>query len=91
MTRLSKAAGSPVYSKAGMMMFPAGQCDLPPRDLRQLPGGGRAIMQLVYEGAWAAAESMRTAGGGNRRYVAQVLRKAGRAADPQKPVLSMQE
>ena len=33
--------GGPVYSKAGMMTFPAGQRHLPPRDLRQLSGRAR--------------------------------------------------
>ena len=36
-----KLPGGKVYSPAGMMIFPAGQRHLPPRDLRQLPGGPR--------------------------------------------------
>ena len=36
-----KLPGGPVYSKAGLMVFPAGERDLPPRDLRQLPGRAR--------------------------------------------------
>ena len=31
-----KLPGGPVFSKNGMMIFPAGECDLSPRDLRQL-------------------------------------------------------
>ena len=33
--------GGLVYSKAGMMTFPAGERDLSPRDLRQLSGRAR--------------------------------------------------
>jgi len=47
-----KLPGGPVYSKAGMMMFP-GQRHLPPRDLRQL-SRRRRIMSCVYEDCTAA-------------------------------------
>ena len=36
-----KLPGGPVYSKAGMMIFPAGNAIYPPRDLRQLSGRAR--------------------------------------------------
>ena len=80
--------GGPVYSKAGMMTFPGGERDLPPRDLRQLSRPARAILQVVYEGLLLPIDRALTV---ESRYFAKILRSPEAAAMIRSLFVSMQD
>ena len=83
-----KLPGGPVYSKAGMMTLPAGERDLPPRDLRQLSGGARDPAGACIEGLQVPID---TALRIESRYFAKILRSPEAAAMIRSLFVSMQE
>src|ERR1700744_5424661 len=82
-----KLPGGPVYSKAGMMMFPAGNAIFRRETYDNYPAA-RAIMQCVYEGLLLPIDA---ALGVESRYFAQILRSKEAAAMIRSLFLSMQE
>jgi 3-hydroxyacyl-CoA dehydrogenase/enoyl-CoA hydratase/3-hydroxybutyryl-CoA epimerase len=82
-----KLPGGPVYSKAGMMMFPAGNAIYRRETFDNYPGA-RAIMQCVYEGLQLPIDAALRV---ESRYFAQVLRSKEAAAMIRSLFLSMQE
>src|SRR4030081_2912069 len=82
-----KLPGGPVYSKAGMMMFPAGNAILRRETYDNYPAA-RAIMSCVYEGLLLPIDAgLRV----ESRYFAQILRSKEAAAMIRSLFLSMQE
>jgi 3-hydroxyacyl-CoA dehydrogenase / enoyl-CoA hydratase / 3-hydroxybutyryl-CoA epimerase len=79
--------GGPVYSKAGMMMFPAGSAIYRRETFDNYPAA-RAIMQCVYEGLQLPIDAALRV---ESRYFAQVLRSKEAAAMIRSLFLSMQE
>ena len=77
----------PVYSKAGMMMFPAGNAIYRRETFDNYPAA-RAIMQCVYEGLQLPIDAALRV---ESRYFAQVLRSKEAAAMIRSLFLSMQE
>src|SRR5207344_719939 len=82
-----KLPGGPVYSKAGMMMFPAGNAILRRETYDNYPAA-RAIMQCVYEGLQLPIDAALRV---ESRYFAQILRSKEAAAMIRSLFLSMQE
>jgi 3-hydroxyacyl-CoA dehydrogenase / enoyl-CoA hydratase / 3-hydroxybutyryl-CoA epimerase len=79
--------GGPVYSKAGMMMFPAGNAIYRRETYDNYPAA-RAVMQCVYEGLQLPIDAgLRV----ESRYFAQILRSKEAAAMIRSLFLSMQE
>src|SRR6201997_2324414 len=82
-----KLPGGPVYSKAGMMMFPAGNAIFRRETYDNYPAA-RAIMQCVYEGLQLPIDAgLRV----ESRYFTQILRSKEAAAMIRSLFLSMQE
>jgi 3-hydroxyacyl-CoA dehydrogenase/enoyl-CoA hydratase/3-hydroxybutyryl-CoA epimerase len=82
-----KLPGGPVYSKAGMMMFPAGNAIYRRETYDNYPAA-RAVMSCVYEGLQLPIDAgLRV----ESRYFAQVLRSKEAAAMIRSLFLSMQE
>ena len=82
-----KLPGGPVYSKAGMMMFPAGNAIFRRETYDNYPAA-RAIMSCVYEGLQLPIDAgLRV----ESRYFTQVLRSKEAAAMIRSLFLSMQE
>ena len=82
-----KLPGGPVYSKAGMMMFPAGNAIFRRETYDNYPAA-RAIMQCVYEGLQLPIDAALRV---ESRYFAQILRSKEAAAMIRSLFLSMQE
>jgi 3-hydroxyacyl-CoA dehydrogenase / enoyl-CoA hydratase / 3-hydroxybutyryl-CoA epimerase len=82
-----KLPGGPVYSKAGMMMFPAGNAIYRRETFDNYPAA-RAIMSCVYEGLQLPIDAALRV---ESRYFAQVLRSKEAAAMIRSLFLSMQE
>src|ERR1700686_2250252 len=82
-----KLPGGPVYSKAGMMMFPAGNAIFRRETYDNYPAA-RAIMSCVYEGLQLPIDAALRV---ESRYFAQVLRSNEAAAMIRSLFLSMQE
>src|ERR1700760_637610 len=82
-----KLPGGPVYSKAGMMMFPAGNA-IYRRDTFDNYPAARAIMQCVYEGLLLPIDAALRV---ESRYFTQILRSNEAAAMIRSLFLSMQE
>ena len=82
-----KLPGGPVYSKAGMMMFPAGNAIYRRETYDNYPAA-RAIMQCVYEGLQLPIDAALRV---ESRYFAQILRSNEAAAMIRSLFLSMQE
>src|ERR1700760_4954317 len=82
-----KLPGGPVYSKAGMMMFPAGNAIFRRETFDNYPAA-RAIMQCVYEGLQLPIDAALRV---ESRYFAQILRSNEAAAMIRSLFLSMQE
>src|SRR6185312_15781847 len=82
-----KLPGGPVYSKAGMMMFPAGNAIFRRETFDNYPAA-RAIMQCVYEGLQLPIDAALRV---ESRYFTQVLRSKEAAAMIRSLFLSMQE
>ena len=79
--------GGPVYSKAGMMMFPAGNAIYRRETFDNYPAA-RAIMQCVYEGLQLPIDAgLRV----ESRYFTKILRSKEAAAMIRSLFLSMQE
>jgi 3-hydroxyacyl-CoA dehydrogenase / enoyl-CoA hydratase / 3-hydroxybutyryl-CoA epimerase len=79
--------GGPVYSKAGMMMFPAGNAIYRRETFDNYPAA-RAVMSCVYEGLQLPIDAgLRV----ESRYFAQILRSKEAAAMIRSLFLSMQE
>jgi len=78
--------GGPVYSKAGMMMFPAANA-LYRRETYDNYPAARAIMQVVYEGLQLPMDRALTV---EQRYFANVLRSPEAAAMTRSLFVSMQ-
>jgi 3-hydroxyacyl-CoA dehydrogenase / enoyl-CoA hydratase / 3-hydroxybutyryl-CoA epimerase len=79
--------GGPVYSKAGMMMFPAGNAIYRRETYDNYPAA-RAVMSCVYEGLQLPIDAgLRV----ESRYFAQILRSKEAAAMIRSLFLSMQE
>jgi 3-hydroxyacyl-CoA dehydrogenase/enoyl-CoA hydratase/3-hydroxybutyryl-CoA epimerase len=82
-----KLPGGPIYSKAGMMMFPAGNAIYRRETYDNYPAA-RAIMNCVYEGLQLPIDAgLRV----ESRYFTQVLRSKEAAAMIRSLFLSMQE
>jgi 3-hydroxyacyl-CoA dehydrogenase / enoyl-CoA hydratase / 3-hydroxybutyryl-CoA epimerase len=79
--------GGPVYSKAGMMMFPAGNAIYRRETFDNYPAA-RAIMQCVYEGLQLPIDAALRV---ESRHFAQILRSNEAAAMIRSLFLSMQE
>jgi 3-hydroxyacyl-CoA dehydrogenase / enoyl-CoA hydratase / 3-hydroxybutyryl-CoA epimerase len=79
--------GGPVYSKAGMMMFPAGNAIYRRETYDNYPAA-RAVMQCVYEGLQLPIDAALRV---ESRYFAQILRSKEAAAMIRSLFLSMQE
>src|ERR1700758_5438277 len=82
-----KLPGGPVYSKAGMMMFPAGNAIFRRETYDNYPAA-RAIMQCVYEGLQLPIDAALRV---ESRYFAQILHSKEAAAMIRSLFLSMQE
>ncbi len=82
-----KLPGGPVYSKAGMMMFPAGNAIFRRETYDNYPAA-RAIMQCVYEGLQLPIDAALRV---ESRYFTQILRSKEAAAMIRSLFLSMQE
>ena len=82
-----KLPGGPVYSKAGMMMFPAGNAIFRRETYDNYPAA-RAIMQCVYEGLQLPIDAALRV---ELRYFTQILRSKEAAAMIRSLFLSMQE
>src|SRR3984957_8561672 len=82
-----KLPGGPLYSKAGMMMFPAGNAIYRRETFDNYPAA-RAIMQCVYEGLQLPIDAALRV---ESRYFAQILRSNEAAAMIRSLFLSMQE
>jgi 3-hydroxyacyl-CoA dehydrogenase / enoyl-CoA hydratase / 3-hydroxybutyryl-CoA epimerase len=82
-----KLPGGPVFSKAGMMLFPAGNA-IYRRDTYDNYPALRAIMSCVYEGLQLPIDAALRV---ESRYFAQVLRSKEAAAMIRSLFLSMQE
>jgi len=82
-----KLPGGPVYSKAGMQMFPAGNAIYRRETYDNYPAA-RAIMQCVYEGLQLPIDAALRV---ESRYFTQVLRSKEAAAMIRSLFLSMQE
>ncbi|MGA2291012.1 3-hydroxyacyl-CoA dehydrogenase NAD-binding domain-containing protein, partial [Bradyrhizobium sp.] len=82
-----KLPGGPVYSKAGMMMFPAGNAIYRRETYDNYPAQ-RAIMSCVYEGLQLPIDAALRV---ESRYFTQVLRSKEAAAMIRSLFLSMQE
>src|SRR6195952_730468 len=82
-----KLPGGPVYSKGGMMMFPAGNAIYRRETYDNYPAA-RAIMQCVYEGLQLPIDAALRV---ESRYFAQILRSKEAAAMIRSLFLSMQE
>jgi 3-hydroxyacyl-CoA dehydrogenase / enoyl-CoA hydratase / 3-hydroxybutyryl-CoA epimerase len=82
-----KLPAGPVYSKAGMMMFPAGNAIYRRETFDNYPAA-RAVMQCVYEGLQLPIDpALRV----ESRYFTQILRSNEAAAMIRSLFLSMQE
>jgi len=82
-----KLPGGPVYSKAGMMMFPAGNAIYRRETFDNYPAA-RAVMSCVYEGLQLPIDAgLRV----ESRYFTQILRSKEAAAMIRSLFLSMQE
>jgi 3-hydroxyacyl-CoA dehydrogenase / enoyl-CoA hydratase / 3-hydroxybutyryl-CoA epimerase len=79
--------GGAVYSKAGMMMFPAGNAIYRRETFDNYPAA-RAVMQCVYEGLQLPIDAALRV---ESRYFAQILRSKEAAAMIRSLFLSMQE
>src|SRR6202007_301089 len=86
-TKEFRLPGGPVYSKAGMMMFPAGNAIYRRETYDNYPAA-RAIMQCVYEGLQLPIDAALRV---ESRYFAQILRSKEAAAMIRSLFLSMQE
>jgi 3-hydroxyacyl-CoA dehydrogenase/enoyl-CoA hydratase/3-hydroxybutyryl-CoA epimerase len=82
-----KLPGGPVYSKAGMMMFPAANAIYRRETYDNYPAA-RAIMSCVYEGLQLPMDAALRV---ESRYFAQILRSKEAAAMIRSLFLSMQE
>jgi len=82
-----KLPGGPVFSKAGMMMFPAGNAIYRRETYDNYPAA-RAIMQCVYEGLQLPIDAALRV---ESRYFTQILRSKEAAAMIRSLFLSMQE
>src|SRR5262249_22413081 len=82
-----KLPGGPVFSKAGMMMFPAGNAIYRRETYDNYPAA-RAIMSCVYEGLQLPIDAALRV---ESRYFTQVLRSKEAAAMIRSLFLSMQE
>jgi 3-hydroxyacyl-CoA dehydrogenase/enoyl-CoA hydratase/3-hydroxybutyryl-CoA epimerase len=82
-----KLPGGPVYSKGGMMMFPAGNAIYRRETYDNYPAA-RAIMQCVYEGLQLPIDAALRV---ESRYFTQILRSKEAAAMIRSLFLSMQE
>src|SRR6266404_5037359 len=82
-----KLPGGPVYSKAGMMMFPAGNAIFRSETYDNYPAA-RAIMSCVYEGLLLPIDAALRV---ESRYFTQILRSKEAAAMIRSLFLSMQE
>jgi 3-hydroxyacyl-CoA dehydrogenase/enoyl-CoA hydratase/3-hydroxybutyryl-CoA epimerase len=82
-----KLPGGPVFSKAGMMMFPAGNAIYRRETYDNYPAA-RAIMSCVYEGLQLPIDAALRV---ESRYFTQVLRSKEAAAMVRSLFLSMQE
>jgi 3-hydroxyacyl-CoA dehydrogenase/enoyl-CoA hydratase/3-hydroxybutyryl-CoA epimerase len=82
-----KLPGGPVFSKAGMMMFPAGNAIYRRETYDNYPAA-RAIMQCVYEGLQLPIDAALRV---ESRYFAQILRSKEAAAMIRSLFLSLQE
>src|SRR5689334_6455850 len=82
-----KLPGGPVFSKAGMMMFPAGNA-IYRRETHDNYPAARAIMQCVYEGLQLPIDAALRV---ESRYFAKVLRSPEAAAMIRSLFVSMQE
>src|SRR6201999_1010557 len=82
-----KLPGGPIYSKAGMMMFPAGNAIFRRETYDNYPAA-RAIMRCVYEGLQLPIDAALRV---ESRYFAQILRSKEAAAMIRSLFLSMQE
>ncbi len=82
-----KLPGGPVYSKAGMMMFPAGNAIFRRETFDNYPAA-RAIMQCVYEGLQLPIDAALRV---ESRYFTQILRSKEAAAMIRSLFMSMQE
>src|ERR1700716_2844992 len=82
-----KLPGGPVFSKAGMMMFPAGNAIFRRETYDNYPAA-RAIMQCVYEGLQLPIDAALRV---ESRYFAKILRSPEAAAMIRSLFLSMQE
>src|SRR5713226_1313139 len=82
-----KLPGGPVYSKAGMMMFPAGNAIFRRETYDNYPAA-RAIMSCVYEGLQLPIDAALRV---ESRYFTQILRSKEAAAMIRSLFLSMQE
>jgi 3-hydroxyacyl-CoA dehydrogenase / enoyl-CoA hydratase / 3-hydroxybutyryl-CoA epimerase len=81
-----KLPGGPVYSKAGMMMFPAGNAIYRRETFDNYPAA-RAVMQCVYEGLQLPIDAALRV---ESRYFAKILRSKEAAAMIRSLFLSMQ-
>src|ERR1700744_2615617 len=81
-----KLPGGPVYSKAGMMMFPAGNAIFRRETYDNYPAA-RAIMQCVYEGLQLPIDAALRV---ESRYFTRILRSKEAAAMIRSLFLSMQ-
>ena len=79
--------GGPVYSKAGMMMFPAGNAIFRRETFDNYPAA-RAVMSCVYEGLQLPIDAALRV---ESRYFTQILRSKEAAAMIRSLFLSMQE
>ncbi|WP_298256644.1 3-hydroxyacyl-CoA dehydrogenase NAD-binding domain-containing protein, partial [Bradyrhizobium sp.] len=82
-----KLPGGPVYSKAGMMMFPAGNAIFRRETFDNYPGA-RAIMSCVYEGLQLPIDAALRV---ESRYFTKILRSNEAAAMIRSLFMSMQE
>src|SRR5215813_6804169 len=82
-----KLPGGPVYSKAGMMMFPAGNAIYRRETYDNYPAA-RAIMSCVYEGLQLPIDAALRV---ESRYFTEILRSKEAAAMIRSLFLSMQE
>src|SRR5665213_2264977 len=86
-TKEYRLPGGPVYSKAGMMMFPAGNAIFRRETYDNYPAA-RAIMSCVYEGLQLPIDAALRV---ESRYFTQILRSKEAAAMIRSLFLSMQE
>src|SRR3984957_7449196 len=82
-----KLPGGPVFSKAGMMMFPAGNAIFRRETYDNYPAAG-AIMQCVYEGLQLPIDAALRV---ESRYFTKILRSKEAAAMIRSLFMSMQE